>query len=100
MPTQDRVGCEQRADFLESLAAEDLPFDCQSTPLVVIQQNPLLAVRLLDYLILGSQIVDHLLLLPVHPAGKDDKVELPGLKREIHERSVVVNCVEMTFTIG
>lgn len=48
MPTQDRVRCEQRADFRESLPAEDLAFDRQSTSLIVIQQDPLLAVRFLE----------------------------------------------------
>ena len=46
------------------------------------------------------QIFDHFLLLAVDPTGEEDDVELPGVKREIRERTVVLKCVEMAFTIG
>ena len=39
MPTQDRIRREQRADFLETFATEDLALDRESTPLVVAQQD-------------------------------------------------------------
>ena len=100
MPSQDRVRREQRADFFESLAAEDLAFDRQSTPLIVVQQDPLLAELLFEHLVLGSQVLDHFLLLAIDPASEDDDIELPRLKNEIHDRSIVMKGVEMAFTIG
>jgi hypothetical protein len=32
-----------RADFFEHLAAQKLAFDCQSSPLIVVEQNAFLA---------------------------------------------------------
>ena len=86
MPTQNRVRCEQRTKFLESLATEDFACDCQASSLVVIEQDPLFVELLFEHLVFGSQILDHFLLLAVDPTGEDDDVELPRLKNEIHER--------------
>ena len=43
MPTKDCVRRKQRADFKESLAAEDLAFHGQASSLVVGQENSLLS---------------------------------------------------------
>ena len=67
--------------------------------MIVIQQDPLLAVRLLEDLVFGSKVVDHLLLLAMDPTGQHDDIELPRMKYEIHDRSVGVKCVEIGFTI-
>jgi hypothetical protein len=37
-------------------------------------------------LVFGSQILDHLLLLAIDPAGEDEQQELPGLEDEVHGR--------------
>ena len=39
MPSQDRIRGEQRADFLETFATEDLALDRESTPLVVTEEK-------------------------------------------------------------
>jgi hypothetical protein len=44
-------------------------------------------------LVLGQQVVNHLLLLPIDPAGKDDEIQLPGLENEIHNRHQIdISC--------
>ena len=68
-------------------------------PLIVVQKDTLLAVRFLEHLVLGSQILDHLLLLTIDPACDNDDIELPRLKYRIHDGSIGVKCVEMIFTI-
>ena len=88
MPTQDCVRHEQRTDFFESLAAEDLPFDCQSTALVAVQQYPLLAELLFENLVFCSQVLDHFLLLAIDPTSQDGEIELPGVKNEIRDRPI------------
>ena len=69
----------------EEFAAEQLSLDRQSSSLVVIEQDSLLAVFLAQNLIFGSEIRDHILLLPIHPARENEKVQLPRLKNELHE---------------
>ena len=39
MPTQERVWREERANIFECLPAERFRFDCQSPPLIVIEQQ-------------------------------------------------------------
>ena len=85
MPTQDRIRCEQRAEFLQPFAAEDLTLQRESSTLVIVQQDSLLAELFLEHLILGSQILDHFLLLAIDPAGENHQVELPGLEDEGHD---------------
>ena len=69
MPTKDCIRREQRADFLKPLSSEHFAFDGESATLVIVEQDPLLAMQFFDDLALGPQIVDHLLLFPVNPAG-------------------------------
>lgn len=100
MPAQNRVRREQCAEFFESLATEDLGFDSETTPLVVAEQDPLLAKFLFEDLVFRSQVFDHFLLLAIDPTGEDGESELPGLENESHDRSPIVKCAEMAFTIG
>ena len=79
MPAQDRVRRDDGTDLSEHLAAEDLALDRQASPLVVGEPDAFLAVRFLQDLILGAQILDDLLLLPIDPAGEDDQEKLPRL---------------------
>ena len=90
MPSQDRIGREQRADFFQSLATKNLALEGQSTPLIVVEQDAFSAVFLLEHVVLGAEIVDHFLLLAVDPTCEDDDVQLPGVEDEIHDRPVGV----------
>jgi hypothetical protein len=69
MPAQDRVWRNNVGDLSEHLAPDDLPFDSQASPLVVVEPDALLAVCFSQDLILGPQVLNDLLLLPVDPAG-------------------------------
>jgi hypothetical protein len=85
VPAQDGVGGEGGADLVEDLPAKDLAPDRQASPLVVVEPDPLLAVGLPQDLVLGAEIIDHLLLLPVDHAGKDGQEKLPWLENECHD---------------
>lgn len=85
MPTQDRVRCEQGAEFLQPFAAEDLTLHRESSTLVIAQQDSLLAELFLEHLIFGSQILDHLLLLAIDPASENHQAKLPGVDDEGHD---------------
>ena len=84
MPAENRIGREQRADLFESLATENLALDCQSTSLVVVEQDAFRAVRFPEHPVLGAKVLDRFLLLSVDPACDDGYVELPGLENETH----------------
>ncbi len=71
-----------------------------AAPSAAIEEDSFLTELLFEHLILGPEVLDHFLLLAVNPACDNDDIELPRLKREIHERSVVVKWAEMAFTIG
>jgi hypothetical protein len=86
MPAKDRIGREDCPDLQEEFPAQELTFDSQSAPLVVIEENPLLTEFLPQDLILGTEVVDHHLLLPIDPAGQDEEIELPGIK-DLHRCS-------------
>jgi len=79
VPSQNRVGSKQRTNLFQHLAAQDLTLDCQPAPLVIIQQNAFRTEFLPEHLILGPEVIDHLLLLVVDPTRKDDEIELPRL---------------------
>jgi hypothetical protein len=53
--------------------------------LIIVEQDSLLAQLFFKDLILDSQVVDRFLLLPIDPTSENEKVQLPGLKNEIHE---------------
>ena len=77
-------GVKQRADFKESLAAQDLAFHGQSSALVVGQENSLLSELLFQYSILSSQVIDRFLLLSIDPTGEDGEKQLPWREDEVH----------------
>ncbi|MCA9123326.1 MAG: hypothetical protein H6822_08250 [Planctomycetaceae bacterium] len=62
--------------------------DGQTSPLVVVQENPLVTELFFQYSIFGTEVVESFLLLAIHPAGKDEETELPGLQNERHEQGV------------
>ena len=57
VPSQDRVGREQCAHFVQAFSTKNSPFDGESTTLVVGEQDALLPNVLLEHLVLGSQVV-------------------------------------------
>ena len=63
MPTEDRSGRKQRADFKESLAAEDLAIHGQLSALPVSQQDSFIPEWLFQRSKLSSEVIDHYLLL-------------------------------------
>ena len=91
MPSQERVWCDDRSDFAQRLPAKGLAFDSQTAPLVIVEPDALLTVRFLQNLVLGAQVVDDLLLLPIDPSGEDDEEKLPGLQDEVHAGSDAVS---------
>ena len=70
MPTEDPIGRKQRADFKESLAAEDLAFYGQLSALFVGQRDSFLPELLFQRSILSSQVIDHFLLLSIDPSSE------------------------------
>ena len=70
MPTEDRIGRKQRADFKESLAAEDLAFHGQLSALLVGQQDSFRAELFFQRSILSLQVIDHFLLLSIDPSSE------------------------------
>ena len=68
-----------------------LRFDSQTSSLVIGERDTLLAVGFLQDLILGAQVFDDLLLLPVYPACKDEEEKLPGLQDKVHGGSDAVS---------
>ena len=77
VPSQYRIGREQRANLFEHFASKDLAFDCQTPALVVVEQHAFRTEFLFEHLILGAEVFDHFLLLAVDPARDDHDIELP-----------------------
>ena len=71
MPAKDGVRSKDRGNFLQCLAAQYLPFEGEAAPLVVAQQDAFLAELLFQHLVLGAQVFECFLLMPVYPASKD-----------------------------
>ena len=84
MPAQNGVRRDQRGNFVQQFAAQDLPFDSESSTLVVVEQNPFLAVHFLENLVFRAEVLDDLLLLLVHPASENRQQQLPRLNDEAH----------------
>jgi hypothetical protein len=84
MPAQNGVRRKQRADLLQHLAAQNLAFDGQAAPLIIIEQDPFLTELLLEHLTFSAKVFDLLLLLLVDPASEYGRQLLPGMKNETH----------------
>jgi hypothetical protein len=84
VPAADGVGREGGTDLAEDLPTEDLALDRQAATLVVDEPDPSLAVGLLQDLVLGAEVLDDLLLLPVDQAGEDGQEKLSRLQDEVH----------------
>ena len=84
MPTQNGVRREQRADFCQPIAPEYFALNCQSSPLIVRKHNPFFINVFPENIVLGSKVFNNFLLLAIDPSSEDEKVQLPGLKNEVH----------------
>ncbi len=79
MPTQQGVRCDDCSQFHQGLAAECFGFDGQYTALVVIEQDPLLALRFQQGLDLDALKVIDLLLVVIDQGSQDRDEELPDI---------------------
>ncbi len=86
MPTQNRIGREDRSNFTEHLPAQDFAFDSQTTPLIIVEQDSLLAEFFFEHLVFGAQVFDCELLLAIDPTSEYEKIDLPRMESEIHLR--------------
>ena len=59
------------AIFLHQLAAEHLGFDRQEPALAVVEKEPASAELFEKHPILGAKVIDHPLLSPIGPAGRN-----------------------------
>lgn len=71
-------------EFSQPPKSQHLPFDRQSSPLIVVEQKPFLADDVPQNLILSPQIFDRFLLIAVDSPGQSDQQELPRMQDEIH----------------
>ena len=78
VPAQDRVGRDETGHVHEALPAERLAFDCQATPLVIGKAETPVAELFAEDAVLGLEVVDHVLLVAVDPAGDEQDEELEG----------------------
>ncbi len=79
MPTQDGIRSEDRGDFPQNFASQDLAFDGQAAPLIVVQDETFPAQLLHQYLDLRALKLDDSLLMPIDPAGQNDHQQMPRL---------------------
>src|ERR1019366_5606961 len=79
MPAQNGVRREQRTDLVQELATQDLAFDGQAAPLIVVEQDPFLAHLLSEHLVFRAQILDPFLLLVVDPPRENGQQKVPRL---------------------
>jgi hypothetical protein len=71
MPSEFRVRSCYRSNFLQDLSPQDLPFDAQATPLVIVEQNSLLSRFPPEHSILGYEVGEHILFATIHPTRQN-----------------------------
>jgi hypothetical protein len=67
-------------DLREQLAAEHHALRCQAAPLVIAQSEALTAELLFQQPVLLSEVIDHVALMLVQPAGQKGENKLKGLQ--------------------
>ena len=78
VPAHDRVRRDDRVNRSDHRSPKDLPFNRRASLLVVVEPDPFpAAMRFTQGLVLGAQVLDDLLLLPVDPSRRDVKEEPP-----------------------
>jgi len=70
------------------------PFDGKAAPLVIGKQDASLAEFFFQPLVLGAQVFEDFLLMPVDPAGEDQEQQLPRLQNRLHISPDIVRKVE------
>ncbi len=76
MPPEDRVRCHDRHDRGEKPSAEHFPLRGEATALNVGQAQTAAAELLFENAILQDEVLDHLGLVPVEPAGEGGEEQL------------------------
>ncbi|HEX4166069.1 MAG TPA: hypothetical protein VHZ55_11400 [Bryobacteraceae bacterium] len=84
MPGQQSIGRDQHGHFSQQLAAQPLTSYSWAPALVVIEKYSPISELLAQYSILLSQVLDHLLLVLIHPAGSRHQQELKRIKHSRH----------------
>ncbi len=79
MPSQDRIGRDNRGQFHQRLATEGLAFDGQQATLIIGQKQPFLPLRFHQGFDLRLVELDNLLLFATGPADEDHEENLPGM---------------------
>ena len=77
------VRCDDGSDFLQRLATQYLSFDGKAA-LVIGEQDAFLTELLFQHPVLGAQVLEDFLLMPVDPAGEDQEQQLPRLQNRLH----------------
>lgn len=60
--------------MLQELTAKRFGFHRQQSALPIGQQKPASTELFAQHLILGTQVIDYLLLLPIDPSGQDHSI--------------------------
>jgi hypothetical protein len=76
VPAKQRIGCHQRCDPEEPIAAEFLRLGCKTTSLSVSEAQTPTADLLAKHPVLRLQVLDDVLLTAIHPSGDDQDQEL------------------------
>ncbi len=88
MPPQDRVGCDDRGQFHQSLSAQGLAFYGQESALIIGQQKSFLPLCLHQGVKFHLIERDDRLLLAVDSTRENHKEEMPGLQDETHGQPI------------
>jgi hypothetical protein len=76
VPAEDRIRCDDPSDLLEDLPSEHFAFHSQAAALVVVQANPAPSELFAENAVLFLEVVDHMLLSAVDPAGEHQEEEV------------------------
>ena len=79
IPAQDSVRRQQAGDLLEPFPAKHLAPRCEPSALIICEPQPAATHLLAQNSILFFEVVDHLELLPIDPAGEQQEQELQRL---------------------
>ena len=74
--------------------------DGKAAPLVIDKLEVFLAELLFKHLVLGAQVLEDFLLMPVDPVGEDQEQQLPRLQDRLHISPDIVNKVEASGISG
>jgi hypothetical protein len=73
---------------IESFLASQLRALAPSCETIANDYHPCLAKLLFENIVFGAQVIDRFLLLPIHPASKQNRNQLPGLQNKLHPRLI------------